>query len=520
MVRSKTLLLAACAAALLGLPSRAGAAPSRPSGLAVTDVAGTRARLVWSPARAGADAAAGYRVYRDGRAYRRVRGRSLRVRIGRAHAYRVAAADDRGRLGPRSGVVTVVRGHRPPGSPARVRATKVGQTRVRLSWRRGRSRGGRIAGYRIFRDGWLVRQVRGRRGSDRNLAAGTSYRFTIAAVDTQGYQSRAARIAVATEMPGATRGRAHAFLLATTDESFRDLQRHYDRIGTVYPTYFECRPADGAVTGRDDPLITSWSRLRGIRVLPRFDCQRPETLHAILTDAGRREATINTLVALAGKHGYDGINVDFENGAASDRAALTEFVTRLAARLHAAGKRITVEVSAKYEHTTTGRSGLYDYEALGAVADHVFVMNWGWHWSTSTPGAPDDMERSRKVADYVATMPTKSRFVLGTHMYGMDWPAGGGPANRATALEYADVRGLIERHAPVLSLEPRSDAWTFGYTDSAGTRHDVWYPDAATISRRVRLARDRGLGVGFWRLGREDQRVWADPQIAPGATWP
>ena len=143
------------------------------------------------------------------------------------------------------------------------------------------------------------------------------------------------------------------------------------------------------------------------------------------------------------RHGYDGINIDFENGPATDRDALTAFVSELAAQLHAIGKDLSVEVSAKFQHTTTGRSGLYDYEALGAAADHVFVMNWGWHWSTSAPGAPDDMEMCRRVADYVASMPNKERFVLATHMYGMDWPAGGGPAHTAAALEYADVQALI-----------------------------------------------------------------------------
>jgi spore germination protein YaaH len=366
----------------------------------------------------------------------------------------------------------------------------------------------------------LIRQVRGRRGSAGNLAAGTSYRFTVAALDTRGYQSAAARIAVSTVMPGLTRGRAHAFLLATTGESFRDLQRHYRQVGTVYPTYFECRVADGLVTGRDDPLVTRWSQLRGIAVLPRFDCQRPTTLHRVLTDASVRETVIASLVELVRRHGYDGLNIDFENGAASDRDALTAFVSDVAVRLHGIGKRLTVEVSAKYEHTTTGRSGFYDYEAMGAVADHVFVMNWGWHWSTSAPGAPDDMELSRKVADYAASMPTRSRFVLGTHLYGMDWPGGGGPSQRATALEYAGVQDLIARYGARPALDAQADAWTFAYTDPAGVHHEVWYPDASTIGRRVQLARERGLGIGFWRLGREDERVWADPQIAPGTSWP
>ena len=507
------------AAASLALPAAAAGAPPPPAGFAVTDAGSGGVRLVWSRSGPNTARVSGYRVYRDGRFYRRVRGRSVRVRVSRLRTYRVAAVDTRGRPGAKSGVVKVVRRHRPPGRPGRLkrRVTKSG---VRLSWSRSARRSGKIAGYRIYRDGVLVRQVRGTAARDRDLAPGTRYRFTVAAIDTHGYMGRGTRLSLRTARPKPTRGRAHAFLLASTDESFRDLQRHYRHIGTVYPTYFECEDPHGELVGRDDPLVTRWSRLRRIRVLPRFDCQRPAALHSILTDAGVRSATIAKLVGLVRRHDYDGINIDFENGAASDRDALTSFIAELAERLHALGKDLSVEVSAKYQHTTTGRSGLYDYEALGAAADHVFVMNWGWHWSTSAPGAPDDMEMCRRVADYVAAMPNKTRFVLATHLYGMDWPAGGGPANRATALEYADVQALISQYRAVPVLDPASDAWTFRYTDSTGVPHEVWYPDAATIARRVALARERGLGIGFWRLGREDQRVWSDPQIAPGSNWP
>ena len=328
-------------------------------------------------------------------------------------------------------------------------------------------------------------------------------------------------VSVTTARPAATQGRAHAFLLASTGESFRDLQRHYTQIGTLYPTYFDCRAADGAITGRDDPLVTRWSQLRAD---PRAPALQLPAGGARCTGSSPtvtvRSATLSRLVELVRDHGYDGINIDFENGAAGDRDALTSFVSDLATRLHAIGKRLSVEVSAKYEHTTTGRSGLYDYAALGRVADHVFVMNWGWHWSTSAPGAPDDMELCRKVADYVASMPNRSRFVLGTHLYGMDWPNGGGPANEATALEHADVRStgraarratrarpgggrvglhlLRERRAPrgVVSRTPPRSRGGCGWRATAG------------------------LGIGFWRLGREDQRIWSDPLIAPGSPWP
>jgi len=517
---SQISLLLAAAAALLAVPAPATAAPPRPTGLAVAGMHSSHARLVWSRTQPADAPIAGYRVYRDGRAFRRVRGTSLRIRVGRAHSYRVAATDTNGRAGGKSTSVRVMKGHRPPGRPGRVKV-RVSESEVRLSWSRSRRGSGRISGYRIYRSGVLVRQVRGLRGSDRNLASATRYRYTVAAIDTQGYMGASARrVSVSTRRPAATAGRVHAFMLASTGESFRDLQRHYRQIGTLYPTYFECHNPDGAIVGHEDDLVTGWATLRRIAVLPRFDCQRPTALHAILTNPALRASTIAGLADLVRTHGYDGINIDFENGAATDRDALTAFVSELAARLHALGKRISVEVSAKFQPTTTGRSGFYDYEALSAVADNVFVMNWGWHWTTSLPGAPDDIEMSRRVADYVAAMPNRSRFVLGTNFYGLDWPAGGGPQNKATALEYADVQSLVTRYGAAPVLDPVSDAWTFSYTDASGVGHDVWYPDAATIGRRIQLAREHGLGIGVWRLGEEDPLVWSDPQIAPGAVWP
>ncbi len=341
---------------------------------------------MWSRSGPNAAQVTGYRVYRDGRFYKRVRGLSMRVRASRLHTYRVAASGTDGRPGAKSGVVKVIRRHRPPGRPGRLKR-RVTDSEVRLSWSRSSRRSGKIAGYRIYRDRVLVRQVRGRRARDRDLAPGTRYRFTVAAIDTHGYMGPAARvIGEHRRSRPDRRGSAHAFLLASTGESFRDLQRHYRQVGTVYPTYFECEKTRGALVGEDDPLVTRWAQLRRIRVLPRFDCQKPAALHLILTDPSVRAATISGIVALVRKHGYEGINIDFENGPATDRDALTAFVSDLAKELHAIGKDLSVEVSAKFQHTTTGRSGLYDYEALGAAADHVFVMNWGWHWSTSAPG--------------------------------------------------------------------------------------------------------------------------------------
>jgi len=143
-------------------------------------------------------------------------------------------------------------------------------------------------------------------------------------------------------------------------------------------------------------------------------------------------------------------------------------------------------------------------------------MAWGIHWTTSTPGAQDSLSWLSAVVAYVGTMPLKQKFVLGMQLYGMDWPNGGGPQNRAVPYEYGDVMGLRARQGATSRFDPDEDAYHFSYSDSVGS-HDVWYTDSGTEATRIELARLAGLGgVGFWRLGNEDQRIWANPRLTPG----
>jgi spore germination protein YaaH len=512
--------VAPCAALLTARPGRA--VPIAPRDLAASDVSDSAATLTWTRGRVRAGRFAGTRIYRDGEPLRQVKGDSTRVALAprRSYVFTARTVDSSGTVSPATKSVTIQTGHVAPGAPQALAVTGVGDSRADLAWQPGAQGTGRIAGYRVYRDGTMLFQVPGTSAAITGLAPARGYVVTVAAVDSLGYLSeQSAPVSVTTALPPPAQGRMHAFLLASTGQSFADLRAHYTQVGTVYPTYYECA-ADGSISGGDDPLVTGWAQLRAIRVMPRVDCQSATRLHLILTDRATRAATLASLADLAATHGYDGLNVDFEAGLASDRDALTSFVAELAATLHEQGKRLSVAVSATTKVVTSGRAAFYDYAALGNVADTVFVMNWGKHWSTSVPGAMADLPWATAVANFIATMPSKSRYVLGAGMYGMDWAAGGGAAHPATALEWADVQGLIASVGAAPVVDPVAGAPHFSYTDAAGVGHDVWYTDAASLDALVRLARDRGLGFGVWRLGREDPAIWQHPLLATPAGWP
>ena len=89
------------------------------------------ARLVWGPSRAGDRTVAAYQVYRDGRAYRRVRGRALRVGV----VLRTPTGLRRRRRGARPAEQA---GEGPEGPPSpdaarQAESTTVTDSRVRLS---------------------------------------------------------------------------------------------------------------------------------------------------------------------------------------------------------------------------------------------------------------------------------------------------------------------------------------------------------------------------------------------------
>lgn len=491
--------------------------PTAPRLLSVSDTSGATATLTWAPSTRGDAPIVAYRVLRAGVVYRQTHDQRIDIPLAsnRTTSFTVVAIDKLGKLSKASAAVQVVTGHDPPPPPTNLHAAETSDSAVELQWSASTPARGRIIGYRILRDGAPLFQVSADHARATNLFASRGYTFTVQAVDSLGSLSRSsAPLGVTTLAPDPTQGHVHAFLLASTGQSFRDFQAHYKRIGTVYPTYYDCNPA-AQLTGKDDPLITSWAQARRVEVLPRFNCQRTSVLNKIVNDPATRQAWIDQIAAKVAETGSDGAALDFEAGLATDRAAYTSFVTDLAARLHAQGQRLTVAVSAKTADVQNHpRSTFFDYNGLSPVVDHMFVMAWGHHWATSGPGAQDDIAWVKQVEDYIGTLPNIGRYVMGTHLYAMDWPSGGGIAHKATSYEYNDAIALAAQLGVTPRLDATSDGMTFSYTAADGEPHEVWYADAATLGRRFQLASLHGMDFGVWRLGEEDQRVWDDPLVA------
>lgn len=480
--------------------------PGTPRKLTVS-VSGSEATVTWQKGPRGDGRLAGYRVYRDGKTVGQPKARKITMK-SHGEKITVCARDTRGRM---SQPATVSLTGGAPSAPSGLRAEGISETQVTLRWNAAKPGSGTIRGYRVFRDGAVLGQPADTTITVPRLHSGKAYSFSVAAVNSHGKVGAPSKsITVSTNPPPATTGTAHAFLLASTDASFAAFQASYQKVGVVYPTYFECDRQTAQIKGKDDPRITAYAKLRQVQVLARVDCQHGPTLHRILNEPALREQTLSGIVARVQEHGYDGVNLDFESGAAADRGAYTSFVSDLSARLHAIGKKLSVCVSAKVKDDPGHpRSGFYDYPALAAAADHVFVMAWGIHWSTSAPGPIADWPWFAQVVEYVRSLGNPGKYVIGVPLYSMDWPNGGGPQNMATARSFGDVMSVAASAGVAPQYDAASHESHFTYTDGNGVGHEVWLLSAPAVLERVNHARSLGYTVGLWRLGQEDPAIWA-----------
>ncbi len=255
-------------------------APTAPSLLSAISVTDTSATLSWQAGTAAEGTVSGYLLYKDGEPQGFVAGQIVTVSLASARRYTftVRTRDSDGYLSAPSSELVVVTTHTPPHTPQGVVASNVTSSSAQISWQASTAVSGDIVGYRVFRNDIPVGQGASTERTLTNLSAGSEYSITVSAVDSMGAISEPSQpLTVATPDPPPTHGNVQAFVLSSTDESFDDLEAHYQQVGVVYPTYFQCGPG-GTIEGSDDPLITHWATLRKIEVYSSFCTSRCWTI--------------------------------------------------------------------------------------------------------------------------------------------------------------------------------------------------------------------------------------------------
>lgn len=300
---------------------------------------------------------------------------------------------------------------------------------------------------------------------------------------------------------------------------------------------------------------TAQLKASGLPVLPSIaDGSGKGAMAAALADPQKRAQHVADIVALVTANGYDGIDLDYEVFAFTDGNASwaatqpnwTQFVTDLAAALHAQGKQLSVTIPPPCgQNSACGpQTGywVYNIASIGQVVDRLRIMTYDYHVSTPGPIAPIGWVRAN--AQYAASVMPAGKVWLGVPTYGRTWTlkdasgkyqlSGTCPTSGSTAytsltspssVAGSDIAGVLAAVGITpdrITFDAASQESTVSYpksvtwTDGAGAQQTctatrvMWFGSPQAVTVRTGLVGELGLGgAAFWTIGGEDPGQWA-----------
>jgi spore germination protein YaaH len=268
-----------------------------------------------------------------------------------------------------------------------------------------------------------------------------------------------------------------------------------------------------------DEEVVSYARQHGkevVAVINNYNSKKddfdPDRARAMLSNSTLMDKHIQDIVNLAVSKNFDGIDIDYENLYATDKDLYATFIEKLAAALHAKGKKLTTAVYAKVGDGTWNGPMAQDFKRIGAAVDEMSVMTYDLHWGTSGPGIISANDWANDCLWYAISQvddPTKVQ--LGIPFYGRDW--GGQPWGvPAPGVTYIEAKQLVVQYNPIINHDPNGGDAYFTYTKD-GVQHKVYYQDGYSIEFKLNTFDEHGLGyyskgIIIWRLGSEGDEMW------------
>lgn len=294
------------------------------------------------------------------------------------------------------------------------------------------------------------------------------------------------------------------------DRAAADFKQHVDAYDIISMFWYRLDTEGDVVKYRyakEDPALLAFAKQHGVKTLalianlPDTGDWDPDRVDAAIGTPEARAAHIAAIRALAAEKGFDGINIDYEFLEDSQTEDFSAFIRDLAAGLHADGRILAVAIHAQY---AGGPTRGQDLRALQA-ADILAFMTYDEHWETSEPGPVASLPWVREVLTYAISLGLDPKKIyMGLPLYGYDWPKGG----EAEGREYEDVVRIANQEGASVRFDAFSASPVVTYRDAGGGR-ELWFENVESFAAKYRLAHEYGLGgVHFWRLGREDTRIY------------
>jgi spore germination protein YaaH len=229
-------------------------------------------------------------------------------------------------------------------------------------------------------------------------------------------------------------------------------------------------------------------------------------------------ATVNRMMDVSDKLGFDGIDLDYEFQPPELREGFTSLMEQLGTRLKAQGKKLSICVG-YYPHTheTPPNHGFIDAEAVGRVCDEVRIMCYDQYFGPAKGQEPFDRPDcqgigpsstqpwARNVMQHWLKYVPAEKLVMGLPAYSNDYVALAGGGGRHI---YSSVPPANNW------LTDKSWLWydkinVYRYYDEKGEPHIFYANDEDSTRAHLETASDLNIStISFWQARSVSPGMW------------
>jgi spore germination protein len=287
------------------------------------------------------------------------------------------------------------------------------------------------------------------------------------------------------------------------------------RINANNPTTIE---HFGEFTDQDIRTLVAIAHRNNIKIMPVVHnlLYRPggttlakNVVKVLVSNQQNRNAFALNLLRLIERFNFDGVNIDIEDVFIEDSANLSLLYEEIARVLRPRGYFFSASVPARVsDEPFNPFSDPFDYARIGSAVDEFVAMLYNEHgWPGSGPGPVVSIGWMERVLRYTITKMPKEKVVGAVSVFGFDFNLTTG---RNTYVTYNMAMNLAQRYNKEVIFDEETQTPMFAYVDAQGNNHEVWFENAQSIYAKIRLAWDLGIkGIALWRLGMEDESMWA-----------
>lgn len=235
-----------------------------------------------------------------------------------------------------------------------------------------------------------------------------------------------------------------------------------------------------------------------------------ELAHDLFINEEAQIKLVNNILANIKEKGYRGLDINFDFLLPQDRQDFINFITKVKDALSPEKYLTFVALPAKTSERMPGNLfEAYDYNAIGAIADYVYLVTYGWGYF-GPPMATAPINEVRRVLEYAISALDPNKILMGIPNFAYDWPLPFAEGEtQAEIISNQDAIARAANYGTVIHMDELALTPYYNYMEAEGMEHVVWFDDVASMDHKIRLISEyRIKGTGVWQIMNYFPGIW------------